>query len=103
MEWPAMISMKLICGIGAVIFLSYQNVHSEDNIDYSRIDEELLLHPPSSGEPTDKVIIYERVRNKTINKALDSGFDRIENMMFVDTLVETTPNKLIYAEEDECN
>lgn len=49
-----------------------------------------------------RVFIYSRIRDSDISRAMDQQFDRIEHMMFVNTLVaknrEPTPKK---TNEDE--
>ena len=58
---------------------------------FSEIDERLLLNPDPlqiTQENMGKVIIYERVREEIIHDALDTDFARIENMMFVNTVIE---------------
>lgn len=75
---------------------------SDSTVEYSRIEEEMLLNPPGAGT-SDEVIIYSRVRNNTINKAMDSQFHRIDNMMFIDTVIETESGLFLFAEDDECD
>ncbi len=76
-------------------------VFAED--DFSKIEENLLLNPPGAGSVSDEVIIYSRVRNKTIHQAMDKRFDGIENMMFVNTIVESESGVLSHAEDEECD
>lgn len=68
--------------------------------DFSKIEETLLLNPPGSGRATDAVTIYSRVRDNTIHKAMDKQFNRIENMMFVNTIIESDAGELSYADDD---
>ena len=71
---------------------------------YSQIDERLLFKPDPlqiKKETEGKVIIYDRVRESTINKALDKNFDRIEHMMFINTLIEKDNGEL-EEEYDGC-
>lgn len=77
---------------------SFSAVFAEDT--FSQIEEEMLLNPPGAGIASDKVIIYTRVRNQTINAAMDKQFDRIESMMFVNTLYESDAGDELYAEDD---
>lgn len=75
-----MISNQSICGI-SFFCCSFSLVFAE--ADFSKIEEAMLLNPPGSGGSSDKVMIYSRIRNKTIHKAMDTQFERIETMMFI--------------------
>lgn len=79
----------------------YSAVFAES--EFSKIEEEMLLNPPGVGVSSDKVMIYSRVRNKTIHKAMDTQFERIESMMFVNTIVESEDGVLSHAEDDDCD
>jgi hypothetical protein len=76
--------------------------HVSADINYSKIDEQLLLNPPSAGIKDQTVTIYSEVRNQTIDKALDNQFERIENMMFVNTIIESETGELAY-DDSECD
>ncbi len=70
---------------------------------YSQVDERLLLNPDPvqiKQEHLGKVIIYEKVRERTVDEALDNNFARIDNMMFVKTVIETGNGEL--EMEDDC-
>lgn len=71
--------------------------------DYSKIEEQILLNPPGSGMTSDGVTIYSRVRNKTIHKAMDTQFDRIETMMFVNSVNESISDELSYDDDTDCD
>lgn len=92
-----MISNQSIYGI-SFFFCSFSVVFAE--VDFSQIEEEMLLNPPASGVASDKVIIYSRVRDKTIHTAMDTQFHRIEAMMFVNTIVESDSGVQSYADDD---
>lgn len=72
-------------------------------VEFSKIDEMLLLEPPAAGNYTEEVMIYSGVRSSTINKAMDTQFDRIENMMFINTVIESETGELSYDDSDECD
>jgi len=91
---------KSICGI-CLSCCFFSVVFAEAG--FSKIEENLLLNPPGAGNTSDEVLIYSRVRNKTIHKAMDKRFDRIENMMFVNTIVESEAGVLSYADDEECD
>ncbi len=70
---------------------------------YSQIDERLLLEPDTlqvKQEAAGKVIIYDRVREQTIAKALDKNFDRIQHMMFINSVKEKDNGEL--EADDDC-
>ena len=83
------------------LYLASTQCFAGNSISVSQIDERLLMNPPSAGK-SEQVIIYSNVRNKTIDLAMDNQFNRIENMMFINTVVETEIGELSYA-EDECD
>ncbi len=91
---------KPICGICLSCCL-FSVVFAE--ADFSKIEEKYLLNHPGAGNASDEVIIYSRVRNKTIHKAMDEQFARIENMMFVNTIVETESGVQSYADDEDCD
>lgn len=90
-----------VAGIG-LFCSSFSAVFAESDIEFSKIEEEMLLNPPGAGT-SDEVIIYSRVRDKTISHAMDTQFHRIGNMMFIDTIIESEDGELSYAIEDECD
>ena len=92
--WKGIFGISLFCCSCSAVF-------AESEITFSQIEEEMLLNPPSAGSTSDKVMIYSNVRNKTIHKAMDNQFDRIENMMFINTIVETEEGNLSFS-DDEC-
>ena len=70
---------------------------------YSQIDEKLLVEPEPlqiKKEATGQVIIYDRVREETIDSALDNNFNRIEHMMFINTIKENDKGEL--EVDDDC-
>jgi len=52
--------------------------------------QQRVLFSPSAeilqAEARGRIMIYDGLKNETVEKALDSQFDRIENMMFVRTV-----------------
>ncbi len=52
--------------------------------------QQRVLFSPSAeflqAEARGRVMIYDGLKNETVEKALDDQFDRIENMMFVRTV-----------------
>lgn len=90
--------------IYAILFVVLQSDVFAETL-YSQIDERLLLNPNPllvKQERAGKVIIYDRVREEIIHNALDNNFARIENMMFINTLVEEDDGDL-QIEEDDCD
>jgi hypothetical protein len=86
-----------ICGV-TLFCCSFSVVFAD--AEFSQIEEEMLLNPPGAGIASNEVIIYTRVRNKTIHSAMDKQFDRIESMMFVNTIHESDSGGLEYGDDD---
>ena len=60
--------------------------------------------PPSNTNSTsDEVIIYSNVRNKTIHLAMNTQFERIENMMFVNTIYELDTEDNSFEQDEDCD
>jgi len=91
-----------ICYVFVMIWITLPltNVYSSE---FSRIEEEMLLNPPGAGIPSEEVMIYSRVRNKTIHKAMDTQFHRIGNMMFVNSVIESETDDSFSTEDDDCD
>lgn len=71
--------------------------------EYSKIDEKILLNPSNSGSTVDKVMIYSNVRSETIELAMNTQFNRIENMMFVNTVYEPDSDEEEYEQDEDCD
>lgn len=54
------------------------------------------------SEAKGRIMIYDSLTSKTIDKAMDEQFDRIENMMFV-RIVHEQENGEYYVEDDGCD
>lgn len=93
--------LKLILSM-SIFLLSFTISFADSQAVYSKIDEQILLAPPSAGDSTNEVIIYSNVREKTIHVAMNEQFDRIENMMFVNTVIELENGDIGFS-EDECD
>ena len=87
----------------SLFFYSFSAVCANSEVEFSQIDEKLLLNPPGAGSTSDKVMIYSQVRNKTIHQAMNTQFNRIENMMFINTVVESSDGELSHADDDDCD
>lgn len=65
-----------------------------------------VLFSPSadilSAESSGRIMIYDGLRYATVMRAMDEQYDRIENMMFVGTVVEQEDGELA-VEEDGCD
>lgn len=71
--------------------------------EYSQIDEKILLNSSSTNSTSDEVIIYSNVRNKTIHLAMNTQFERIENMMFVNTIYELDTEDNSFEQDEDCD
>jgi len=67
--------------------------------------QQRVLFSPSSeilqAETRGRIMIYDGLKNETVEKALDNQFDRIENMMFVRTVYLREDGE--YEVEDDCD
>ena len=66
--------------------------------------ERILFSPDPDtlmSESRGRIMIYDGLRNETVERALDQQFDRIENMMFVRTLYVQEDGE--YEAEDDCD
>ena len=54
------------------------------------------------AEAKGRVMIYDGLTSKTISKAMDEQFNRIENMMFV-RIIHEQDNGEYYVEDDGCD
>ena len=67
--------------------------------------QERVLFSPSSdilqAEAGGRIMIYDGLRNETVEKALENQFDRIENMMFVRTVYVQENGE--YSVDDDCD
>ena len=89
--------LMLMCFYGLI------NLTAAAETVYSQIDEKLLFDPDplqKKKEAAGQVVIYDRVREQIINTALDNNFDRIEHMMFINTVIKTDTGEL--EAEDDC-
>jgi hypothetical protein len=84
------------------LFFAFDNVLAESDLSYSQIDEKLILNPPQAGGDANNVMIYSHVREKTIDRAMNEQFERIENMMFINTVIESESGDIAIDDNDEC-
>jgi hypothetical protein len=76
-------------------------------LDASALDsyQERVLFSPSpeilQAEANGRIMIYDGLKNETVETALDNQFDRIENMMFVGTVYVQENGE--YEVEDDCD
>ena len=72
---------------------------------YDEYQYKVLFSPTAEileAETRGSVMIYDGLRYATVMRAMDEQFNRIENMMFVGTIVESDDGELEY-EEDGCD
>jgi hypothetical protein len=63
-----------------------------------------LLNPTPAElaeEAEGRIIIYDGLKDKDVNRALDAQFDRVEHMMFIRTK-KTSPQGDIVDYDDDC-
>ena len=72
-------AFSILLGLGAS-----QTLVADDSLD--QFYRTVLLNPSKAiqvAEARGRVIIYDGLDNEVVDRAMDSQFDRIENMMFV--------------------
>ena len=70
-----------------------------------RYQYRVLFNPGSEvleAEQRGRIMIYDGLENKDVERAMDEQYDRIQNMMFVRTQ-STQPDGSIEFEDDGCD
>jgi len=81
--------------------LSMMPLHASTQDSYQ---ERILFSPDPDilqAESRGRIMIYDGLRNETVEVALDHQFDRIENMMFVRTVYVQENGE--YEVDDDCD
>lgn len=66
--------------------------------------ERVLFSPGSEilqAEARGRIMIYDELKNETVEKALNDQFDRIENMMFIRTVYVHENGE--YSVDNDCD
>ena len=90
----------LVCLILATLLLPLSSVHAYDSYQLK-----VLFIPTKSdleAEAQGRVMIYDSLKNETVEKALDEQFWRIDKMMFIRTQY-IQENGDYETEEDGCD
>ena len=90
-------------GLGILIFAALLVNLSSANA-YDSYQLEVLFTPSKSdleAEAKGRVMIYDSLKNETVEKALNEQFGRIDHMMFVRTQYLQESGE--YEEEDDCD
>ena len=107
--------MKLLLLISLVAMLTVTNLSHANEFESSKSWQmSRLFHPTEAdlaSEKKGRIMIYDGVTDKTVDRALDEHFDRIGALMFTRTIVtDDTGNPLrdpetneIVVEEDGCD
>ena len=94
------ISVSTASIINMLLVLVSMPAHAMDNYQYK------TLFAPSDytlkAEAKGRIMIYDGLTSKTVDKAMDEQYDRIDNMMFVRILHEQD-NGEYYVEDDGCD
>ncbi len=86
--------------LSGILFTAFSALHAYDQYQY-----EVLLNPSQDmlrAEDKGRSMIYDGLENETVELAMTSQFNRIENMMFVRTRY-IQPDGDIEVEEDGCD
>ncbi|MFZ0468585.1 MAG: hypothetical protein WAL92_06665 [Thiogranum sp.] len=92
----------LLLAMGSELSIGFVSVQAAETD--STYDQEMLLNPDPSllkAEARGRVIIYDGLDSQQVEKALDTQFDRIDNMMFIRTRYEQKDDMV--EEYDDCD
>ena len=94
------ISVSTAIIINMLLVLASRPVHAMDSYQYKSLftPSEFTLKAEAKG----RIMIYDGMTSKTIDKAMNEQFDRIDNMMFV-RIVHEQEDGEYYVEEDGCD
>ncbi len=87
-----------------VIFMSVLSMTPLHASNQGSYQERILFSPNpeiQQAETRGRIMIYDGLKNETVEKALDLQFDRIENMMFVRTVYVQENGE--YEVDDDCD
>jgi len=87
--------ISICVGLLALSSLSAQADSYQENVLFSPSEYQL------KAEAKGRIMIYDQLYNKTVELALNTQFDRIENMMFVRTQHVLEDGSI--EEEDDCD
>ena len=86
--------------INMLLVLATMPAQATDNYQYK------TLFTPSDynlkAEAKGRIMIYDGLTSKTVDKAMDEQFNRIDNMMFV-RIIHQQDNGEYYVEDDGCD
>ena len=94
------ISVSTVIIINMLLVLVSMPAKAADSYQYKSLftPSDFTLKAEAKG----RIMIYDSLTSKTIDKAMDEQFDRIENMMFV-RIVHEQDNGQYYVEDDSCD
>lgn len=94
------ISVATAIIINMLLFLATMPAQAMDNFLYKTLftPSDYILKAEDKG----RIMIYDSLTSKTIDKAMDEQFNRIENMMFV-SIIHEQDNGEYYVEDDGCD
>lgn len=84
----------------SVFLFSAMSVQAENSY-----QQRVLFTPSHSillAEARGRIMIYDGVKSESVDKAMDEQFDRIETMMFVNTLYKQEDGEYM-VENDDCD
>ncbi len=94
---------QLIAVLTIALGVLFNQVLAADDIS-DNYDQNVLLNPSKAvllAEAKGRVTIYDGLEHRVVDQALDTQFQRIDNMMFVRTR-ETLPDGSEETEDDGC-
>ena len=84
---------------GMILALSNTGIHAGDTYQYK-----VLFNPSEANLASEKrgrVMIYSGMKEEEVEMAMENQFDRIENMMFINTQRRTETGEYV-ADDDDC-
>ena len=84
---------------GMTLALSNTGIHAGDTYQYK-----VLFNPSEANLASEKrgrVMIYNGMKEEEVELAMENQFDRIENMMFINTQRRTETGEYV-ADDDDC-
>jgi len=96
----AKISVSTAIIINMLLVLVTMPAQAMDNYQYKTLftPGDYTLKAEAKG----RIMIYDGLTSKTIDKAMDEQFNRIENMMFI-SIIHEQDNGEYYVEDDGCD
>lgn len=91
--------------LNTLLLTALLTVTVESALALDSYQQKVMFHPTESilvAEARGRIMIYDGVKSESVDKAMDEQFDRIETMMFVNTLYKQEDGGY-EVENDDCD